>query len=57
VHGADGEVGLAHLLGQPIDLPLCVAENDGLKKRLYIKQNANGTLTKDQFKFLTLSGT
>lgn len=33
VHGADGEVGLAHLLGQPVNLPLCVAEDDGLYKK------------------------
>ena len=30
VHAADGEVGLAHLLGQPVDLAAGVAEDDGL---------------------------
>jgi hypothetical protein len=33
VHGTDGEVGLAHLFGQPVDLPLGVAEDDGLYKK------------------------
>jgi len=30
VHGRNGEVGLSHLLGQPVDLSLGVAEDDGL---------------------------
>ncbi len=37
VHGADGEVGLAHLLSQPVDLPLGVAEDDGLYKKKLVK--------------------
>ena len=30
MHGADREVGLPHLLSQPVDLPLRVAENHRL---------------------------
>ena len=30
VHTADCEVGFAHLVGQPVNLPASVAENDGL---------------------------
>ena len=30
MHGADGEVGVLHFLGQPVDLLLGVAEDDGL---------------------------
>ena len=31
VHGGDGEVGLSHLLCQPVHLPLGVTEYDGLR--------------------------
>lgn len=30
MHGADGKVGLAHLVGKPVDFAACVAEDDGL---------------------------
>ncbi|KAI6751992.1 hypothetical protein HG531_006688 [Fusarium graminearum] len=30
VHAADGKVGLAHLVGEPVNLAACVAENDSL---------------------------
>ena len=32
-HGRYGELALVHLLGEPIDLSPCVAENDGLGDR------------------------
>ena len=40
VHGGDGEVGLAHLVGQPVDLLLGVAEDDGLRDRERVVQVA-----------------
>ena len=29
-HGRHGKVALVHFLGQPVDLPACVAKDDGL---------------------------
>ena len=42
VHTANGEVGFAHLVGQPVDLPAGVAENNGLRNRKGVVEIAKG---------------
>lgn len=42
VHGGHGEVGLPHLLRQPVHLPLGVAEDDGLRDGQRVVQVAQG---------------
>eukprot|EP00906_Rhabdomonas_costata_P025811 RCo036865 len=42
VHAGDGEVGLAHLLGQPLHLLLGIAEDHGLGDRQRVVQVAEG---------------
>lgn len=42
VHSRDSEIGLAHLLGKPVDLPARVAEDDGLRDGKGVVQVAEG---------------
>ena len=42
VHGRDGEVSVMHLLGEPVDLPPGVAEDDGLSDCQGLVQVAQG---------------
>ena len=32
-HGGHGKIALVHLFGQPVDLPACVAKDDGLEDK------------------------
>lgn len=42
VHAADGEVGFAHLIGQPVDLPAGIAENNSLGNSEGVVEIAKG---------------
>jgi len=44
-HGGDGEVPLVHLLGQPVNLPTGVTENDSLGNSQRFVQVAKSVLT------------
>ena len=52
VHGRNCEVGLTHLLRQPINLALRVAEDDGLRDGQRVVKVAQSV----KFPFLTLNG-